>query len=99
MSKTVIIEPEAEADILHAYDWYELQRPGLGIDFALCVEAALASIGERPRSFPKVYRNARRVLIHRFPYILIFVERGDLVVVVAVLHGARDPATWKRRLQ
>jgi len=28
----LIIEPEAEADILEAHDWYEKQREGLGED-------------------------------------------------------------------
>ena len=99
MSKPVLIEPEAEADILSAYDWYEQQREGLGIDFALCVEAAISVIGERPKSFPRVRRNARRALIHRFPYLLLFVERTDVIVVVGVFHTSRDPKIWNLRLR
>jgi plasmid stabilization system protein ParE len=99
MNKPVIIEPEAEDDVRHAYDWYELQRPGLGDDFALCVEAALSAIAQRPRAFPKVHKNARRVLIHRFPYLVVFVEQKDVIIVVAVVHGARHPKTWKRRIR
>ena len=67
MSKRIKIEPRAEADLLEAYDWYEEKRFGLGSDFLLCVEAALQVIEERPRSFPIIERDARRVLIRRFP--------------------------------
>jgi hypothetical protein len=30
MKKPLIIEPEAERDIVGAYEWYEQQRPVLG---------------------------------------------------------------------
>lgn len=48
MNKPVIVEPEAEGDLLAAYDWYEDQREGLGTDFVLCFEGTLAAIAERP---------------------------------------------------
>jgi hypothetical protein len=67
MSRPLIVEPEAEADLAEAYAWYERQKPGLGSDLLLCVEAAFGAIAQRPRSFPKVTLSARRALIRRFP--------------------------------
>jgi hypothetical protein len=32
--RRLIVEPEAEADIAEAYDWYEAQCSGLGEDFS-----------------------------------------------------------------
>jgi plasmid stabilization system protein ParE len=98
MTKPVIIEPEAERDIAEAYQWYENHRLGLGDDFALCIEAALNVISHRPRSFPIVIKPARRILIHRFPYLILFVERRDAIVVVGVSHTSRDPKRWDQRL-
>ena len=40
---------------------------------------------------------ARRALLRRFPYAVYFAVEGDLVIVLAVLHGSRDPAEWQRR--
>jgi len=37
----LIIRPEAEEDLSESYGWYERQRPGLGDEFLLRVEAAL----------------------------------------------------------
>jgi toxin ParE1/3/4 len=99
MKKTLIIEPEAERDITDAYDWYEQQRRGLGDDFALCLEAGLYAIQERPKSFPRIRRNARRILIHRFPYLILFVEHRDLITVHGVFHTSRDPKRWHSRLR
>jgi plasmid stabilization system protein ParE len=98
MSIRIVIEPEAEADVAEAYRWYEDQRSGLGADFVLCVEAALSVLAERPRMFPKVHGNARRVLIRRFPYLILFVEQTNLIVVLGVFHTKRNPKRWRRRL-
>jgi plasmid stabilization system protein ParE len=97
MSKRVIVEPEAEADLLEGYEWYERQRTGLGDDFLLCFEAILPAIGQRPTSFPVVERRSRRVLLHRFPYFALFVEEADVILVVGVFHTKRDPKTWQHR--
>jgi len=94
----LIIEPEAEADIASAYDWYERQRAGLGDDFELCLEAGLQSIEQRPKIYQKIYRSVRRAMIQRFPYLVFFVERPKEVIVIAVLHVRQSPETWQKRL-
>jgi toxin ParE1/3/4 len=99
MTKPVIIEPEAEQDISDAHDWYERQRTGLGDDFELCIEASLCAIAERPKSFPTVRKNARRTLVHRFPYLILFIERTDYIAVVGVFHTSRNPKRWNARLE
>jgi plasmid stabilization system protein ParE len=99
MSKRVIIEPEAEADLREGYEWYEQQRSGLGDDFLLCFEAAIALIRERPESFPLVETNTRRILVRRFPYLALFTEVSDIIAVIGVFHTSRDPKAWKRRVR
>ncbi len=95
MSKTVIVEPEAEADLRAAYDWYEEQREGLGMDFVLCVEGTLAAIAERPRLFPVIGKKTRRALTRRFPYSVLFVELPDAITVIGVFHTSRSPSRWR----
>ena len=46
--RSLLIRPEAEADIEEAYHWYERQRSGLGSDFLLCVEEGLEKIQKNP---------------------------------------------------
>lgn len=96
-TRPIIIEPPAEADLREAFDWYEQQREGLGQDFLLCVEAALAAMAERRRSFPVAVRKARRALVRRFPYSILFVEMPEAIAVVGVFHTSRNPALWRRR--
>jgi len=61
------------------------------------VDDAIALAKERPLTFPIVHRTFRRILLHRFPYALFYHAGGDLIVVVGVLHQARDPETMPSR--
>lgn len=92
------IQSEASADASKAAAWYESQRSGLGIEFVLELDAALARAADTPESYAKRYRNARRVLLRRFPYAIYFLHEGDVVEVLAVLHQRSDSLTWQGRL-
>ncbi len=87
----LIVSAAAEADIVDAYLWYEKQRSGLGSEFVQQVALAVDAVIYEPLRFPAIHRSIRRALLHRFPYGLFFVVAEDKVVVVAVLHLARNP--------
>ena len=93
----VIIRPEAELDIDDAYQWYESKRKGLGQNFLLCVEEAFSRASRKPNIYSIVHKNIRRVLIHRFPFGIFFVENEECISVLAVLHSRRNPKMWKGR--
>jgi plasmid stabilization system protein ParE len=99
LSHELRFRPEALEDLRGAYLWYESKRPGLGEDFGLCVEAALALVRENPFLGRPQHGNARRVLVRRFPYAIFYEVEHRRVVVFAVFHGHRDPADWARRLE
>ena len=93
----VRLRPEAEQDLSDAAAWYEAQVPGLGHRFLDEVLAAFSSVSETPLMYPVVHRNTRRALIHRFPFGVYYrVEQTD-IVVLAVMHGSRNPRRWKIR--
>ena len=71
--------------------------PGLGEDFLTAVDAAISTIQNHPLQHLLIYKNARRVLTRRFPYQIFFAIADDVIVVVAVSHGARDPQRWQER--
>jgi hypothetical protein len=51
-----------------------------------------------PRQFPIVFKNARRALMRRFPYLLLFVVENHTLIVIACFHASRDPFHWQRRI-
>ncbi len=95
--KPVLIRPRAAADIEEAYQWYEDQRPGLGAEFRAALQNALQAITANPDLYQVVHRRTRRVLLKRFPYGLYYREYSEAIVVVACMHGHRDPKRWQAR--
>ncbi len=98
MSRRLIVRPEAEAEMIDAFDWYEDRVPGLGSEFLLCVDAVFSAIQRTPQHYPCVHKTARRALSRRFPYEIIFVEDDERVVVLTVFHAKRNPKQWQERI-
>ena len=97
MNLPVSIRPEAEADILDAFQWYEAQSPGVGIDFLRCLESSLAAIGSMAQMYGIVFRTIRRALVRRFPYAVFYVYDKKRITVIAVMHASRHPRRWQSR--
>lgn len=97
MTLEVRLRPEVEQDLSDAAVWYEEQLPGLGHRFLDEVQVALSAIAATPVMHPIVHRNTRRALIHRFPFGVYYQVDNAAIVVLAIMHGSRDPSRWKIR--
>jgi len=95
----VFLRRAAELDLAAIEDWYESQRQGLGGEFRQSVNEAITRIADSPLAYPERYRGARRVLLRRFPYVLWYRPIESLVVVLACVHGKRDPREIRARLR
>lgn len=89
--RAVRFQPEAIAELEDAHAWYEGRRPGLGFEFAGCVEAVIEAASRNPELYPFVHGDVRRGITRRFPYSVLYAVRDDVIVVVAVYHTSRDP--------
>ena len=99
MSRTLIIRPEAEAEMAEAHDWYEERASGLGAEFLVSADACFKSILHNPHMYPQVYKSARKALLRRFPYQVLFVEEKEQVTILAVFHSKRNPKHWQDRFR
>ena len=95
--KPVIFLRPAEAEMLDAAQYYELQAPGLGVDFLARIEAAVQDIGRNPEQWPIIQANTRRRLIKRFPFALLYRVDPDQIVIQATMHLHRRPDYWINR--
>ncbi|AUS99843.1 addiction module toxin RelE [Nostoc sp. CENA543] len=98
MTYNLIIQPEAEYDIQDVFEWYESQNLGLGSEFVRAVDVCLSGIGRNPLAYQVIYKQVRRALIRRFPYIILYVFDQDTVSVIACFHAKRDPKQWLERI-
>jgi len=92
------LRDEAESDVDAAYEWYELQRPGLGAEFLVALDDVVERVRRGPRSQPRFDSRFRCTLLKRFPYAVYFTIEGDCVIVFAVLHAKRDASVLGERI-
>jgi plasmid stabilization system protein ParE len=94
MSLPVVYRRNVGRDMAGAVGWYEDQRAGLGEEFLSAVKASFDAIQEFPEMFARVHGELRRAVVSRFPYAVFYRIEPKRVVVLAVLHMARDPKLW-----
>ncbi len=96
MTWRLVLRRRAVREVQEAHDWYEAQRSGLGDVVLFEFERVLEVLEQHPLRFPVLHAAVRRALTRRFPYAILFRIRDEQVVVLSVLHHARDPARWPR---
>ena len=99
MRRPVAFLAEAEMEVIEAFQWYERQRRGLGLEFLLALEAALERLRRTPEGHELVALRTRKVLVRRFPYLVLYAVESNSIVVTAVFHGRRNPRRWSDRVR
>ena len=89
--------PEAESEFFEAINYLEGQEWGLGKAFAREIFASIRKITFFPFAWTPISKNARRILVNRFSYGIIYQVNGDEILIVAVMHLSRKPNYWKGR--
>ena len=97
MTYSVIVRPEAAAEVEEAFRWYEERSEGLGLEFLRAADACVATVQRNPAAYPIVHQQTRRALLRKFPYAIFYLIEGDTVVILACFHIRRSPADWLRR--
>ena len=93
----ILFTQAARADLVEAVRWYDTHAPQVVPQFRDALRTALSRIAENPKQFPPSFKNTRRALLRRFPYIIVFREMQDAIYVVAVFHTSRNPLIWQGR--
>jgi hypothetical protein len=96
MAYKLEIRPLAAMEVFEAYDWYELQREGLGSEFLDELEMFYTSILRNPTSYGFYDKAVRQGKMNRFPYLVVFEIFDESVVVYSVFMSKQEPS--KRRL-
>jgi len=89
--------PPAEEELTEASLYYEAASSGLGQEFLDDLQFTVDALRERPQLGRPAGRGLRQVTFRRFPFLLIYAEEKDQIVVVAVAHQRRRPGYWRSR--
>jgi toxin ParE1/3/4 len=95
--KPVVFHPAAEDELEEAAARYEALKAGLGQEFRVEFEAALARIVQFPQSYGIELAEFRACPLRRFPYTIFYIDLEDKIWLGAVAHQSRRPGYWARR--
>ena len=96
MSLQVVYRRKVGRDLSAGFGYYEEVAEGLGEKFLTEVDSAFDAIERYPEMFAQVHGEVRRAVLSRFPYAVFYRLESKRVVVLTVLHTARDPKAWPR---
>jgi len=96
------VDPSARIEVREATQHYLDENPEVAADFVDRIESALRSIAHSPKRFPRIEtvrteREIRRVLLSRFPYIVVYEMLDEEPYVLAIAHAHRRPNYWLER--
>ena len=95
----IALRSEAESEFDEAFDYYDLQRPGLGFAFVAEVQRVFDRIAINPVMHQTAFADIRKGVVRRFPFNIFYRPHSDRVEVIAVFHTSRDPSIWQRRAE
>ncbi len=95
--KQIRIQSEAQEEINQAFDWYFERSPAAADAFLTEIGASLSQIVSHPQHCPIYTKSTRRRVLSRFPYSVIFQEKDETILIVAVAHAKRRPGYWRGR--
>jgi toxin ParE1/3/4 len=76
--------PLATIETLEAYDWYELQKEGLGSDFLEELDRFVQQLLINPNTHSFYEDSMRQGKINRFPYVVVYEVFDTNIIVYSV---------------
>lgn len=78
---------------------YEAEVPELGRRFGDEVERVVQLLLDHPELGSRLDNDLRHFVLRKFPFSIVYAVVTDLVYIVAVAHGSREPEYWRLRVQ
>ena len=95
--KRMIILPDAEIDIKETVKYYKERSKGLEKEFVKLIDSSIHDINKNPEAFPVVKYDIRKYVVTKFEFCIYFIDRIDVLYIIAVFHDKRNPKDWQKR--
>ncbi|MBL8994723.1 MAG: type II toxin-antitoxin system RelE/ParE family toxin [Spirochaetia bacterium] len=99
MTHRLFVRDEVWRDLNEIKGWYENRSPGLGMRFALNLDAEFSFISHQPLASPMYYKTLRRSFMKRFPYADFYLVEGETVTILALVHQSMGPKLTRQKLK
>jgi len=88
---------EAIQEFDDAFQWYAERSPTAAAGFAVAIDDALDAVLTSPQRFQKTIADCRYCQLDRYPYLVVFYEATDRIIIVSIAHAKRRPGYWRFR--
>ena len=88
----------AQQELDDTFNYYEYQQENLGYRFVQEVYDAIKLIKFYPLGWSQISKNTRRCLLKTFPYGVIYQQRKDKILIIAIANLHRKPNYWINRV-
>lgn len=90
---------EADAEFQEQIRYYDKQVAGLGDKFIADVDAIVNAIRRYPESGALVSQILRKRVLRVFKHSVLYIDKPDEIIIVAVAPHRRRPGYWRKRLK
>jgi plasmid stabilization system protein ParE len=96
--KRLCIQSHAQEEIDQAFNWYFQRSPAAAEAFLTEIGSSISQIASHPQLYSAYTKRTRRPVMSSFPYSVVFQEKDDTILIVAVAHAKRRPGYWQGRV-
>jgi len=94
-----VFHPEALFELEAAADFFADRQKGLEIRFIDAVYSAIHRACDAPERWRRFDGDIRRLLVHVFPYAVLYSIEDEFLYIIAVMHCNREPGYWHKRIK
>ena len=80
-----------------AAEWYATRDLDVAQAFLNELDRAILMITDAPATCASHLYGTRRLVLRRFPYAVVLLEKPHKVIIVAITHQKRKPGYWRSR--
>jgi len=96
-SFSIELSDEAEVDFDKSYEFYFEDSPKVADTFYKQVNMGFDHIRLNPSSFPIAYKDVRKYVVIKFPFVIYYRIVDVSIQVIAIFHTSRNPEIWNER--
>ncbi len=94
---SIEISDEVENDFDKSYEYYSEENPKVADSFYKQINLSLENLKQHPVSFPVAYKNVRKFVVKKFPFVIYYQLIDSVIRVIAIFHTSRNPEIWNDR--
>lgn len=87
----ILLHPEAKLDLHKALDYYNSINSTIKEDFINNLDFTFNKIKQFPNLYPYETKTTQKVVLNKFPYIIIYEKYDNIIMILAIFHTKRKP--------